>query len=62
MLLILVLIEVVVFNVFIGAKHAGEGEYVRGKFGSKCYHIGNEHKGIKYPIYYKALSDCLDSL
>ena len=62
LLLILVLVEVIAVAGLFTVHRAGEGEYVRGKFGEKCYHIGSEHGNIKYPIFYPSLDDCLKSL
>lgn len=52
----------VVFGCFFVARAVGDDEFVRGKYGAKCYIRGTEHANIKYPIYFDTLDDCLKSL
>lgn len=37
-------------------------DYVRGRTGEHCYPIKEKHGNIKYPLYYKTLEECLNSL
>ena len=44
------------------AKDLSDRNFVRGKYGDKCYVVGTEHRNIEYPIYYTSLDDCLAAL
>jgi hypothetical protein len=37
-------------------------QYVRGRYGKICYIKGHESKEIRYPVYFKTLDDCKNSI
>jgi hypothetical protein len=37
-------------------------DWVKGKYGEKCYYKGTEHANMRHRIYYSSYQSCLDSL
>ncbi|MEE8151276.1 MAG: hypothetical protein V3T43_06130 [Nitrosomonadaceae bacterium] len=36
------------------------GSFISGEYGTKCYNEGEEHGGIKYPVKFDTLEECLE--
>lgn len=46
------------FTVYANEK----AEFLKGKYGHKCYMRGSEHGNIEYPIFFESVDDCLKSI
>ncbi len=60
-LLATLIIVIIILTVIVFSSIASQ-DYVRGKYGTKCYEKGKEHKNIKHFIYFGSLEECLESL
>lgn len=58
----LLIMGAILFGAFFIAQAVGKGEFVRGRYGTKCYITGSEHGNIEYPIYFDTVDECLRSL
>lgn len=58
----ILLITAIMFGSFVLSYARIGGDFVRGKYGGKCYIVGSEHGNIEYPVYYDTVEECLESL
>ena len=47
---------------YAGYMAAQPMKYIRGTYGTKCYVEEQAHEGIKKPLYFNSIEECLDSL
>ena len=60
-IIIILLAFVIVFSVVVfasGAYMYGDS-YIRGKYGTKCYIEGQEHKNIEYKLKIDTYEECI---
>lgn len=48
---------------YFGVALAGTNlDWVKGKYGTKCYPEGQEHGNLRYKVYYSSYEECIASI